>query len=149
MWNIAFYGLFLELTTIWHITCFTLCISLTLLKNIFCKGREFSLLCLLLYSNTYNNTWHIVGKNLKSRKEKPTCWMCVRHSVVSNSLQSQALYVAHQAPLSMGFSRQEYWSGLPCTPPRDLPNPEIQPGSPTLQMDSLSSEPLGKPKFIE
>ena len=35
--------------------------------------------------------------------------------------------VAHQAPLSMGFSRQKYWSGLPCPPPGDLPNPEIEP----------------------
>ena len=40
--------------------------------------------------------------------------------------------VAHQAPLSMGFSRQEYWSGLPFPSPGDLPNPGIEPGSPTL-----------------
>ena len=38
--------------------------------------------------------------------------------------------VAHQAPLSIGFSRQEYWSGLPCPPPGDLPNPEMEPESP-------------------
>ena len=47
--------------------------------------------------------------------------------------------VAHQAPLSMGFSRQEYWSGLPCPPLGDLPNPGIEPRSPTLQADSLLS----------
>ena len=52
--------------------------------------------------------------------------------------------IAHQAPLSMGVSRQEYWSGLPCPPPGDLPNPGIKPRSPVLQADSLSSEPLGK-----
>ena len=52
--------------------------------------------------------------------------------------------VAHQAPLSLEFSRQEYWSGLPCPSPRDLPNPGIEPGSPTLQADSLPSEPPGK-----
>ena len=40
--------------------------------------------------------------------------------------------VAHQAPLSMGFSRQEYWSGLPFPSPGDLPDPGIEPGSPTL-----------------
>ena len=51
-----------------------------------------------------------------------------------------------QAPLSMGFSRPEYWSGLPCPPPGDLPNPGIEPRSPALQADSLQSEPLGKPK---
>ena len=56
------------------------------------------------------------------------------------------LTVAHQAPLSMEFSRQEYWSGLPCPPPGDLPNPGIKPRSPTLQEDSLSVELLGKPK---
>ena len=39
---------------------------------------------------------------------------------------------ACQAPLSMGFSRQEYWSGLPCPSPEDLPDPGIEPGSPTL-----------------
>ena len=49
--------------------------------------------------------------------------------------------VAHQAPLSMAFSRQDYWSGLPFSPPGDLPNPEIEPGSPALQADYLPSEP--------
>ena len=53
--------------------------------------------------------------------------------------------VAHQAPLSMGFSRQEYWNGLPFPSPGDLPNPGIEPGSPALQADALSSEPPGKP----
>ena len=53
--------------------------------------------------------------------------------------------VAHQAPLCMGFSRQEYWSGLPCPPPGDLPNPGIKHRSPALQVDSLPSEPPGKP----
>ena len=51
---------------------------------------------------------------------------------------------ARQAPLSMGFSRQEYWRGLPCPPPGDLPNPGIEPRSPTLQADSLPTEPPGK-----
>ena len=45
--------------------------------------------------------------------------------------------VAYQAPLSMGFSRQEYWSGLPFPSPGDLPNPGIEPGSPALQTDTL------------
>ena len=48
--------------------------------------------------------------------------------------------VAHQAPLSMGFSRQEYWSGLPFPLPGDLPDPEIKSGSPALEADSLPSE---------
>jgi hypothetical protein len=48
----------------------------------------------------------------------------------------------------MGFSRQEYWNGLPCPPPGDLLNPGIEslsPESPALQVDSLPTEPLGKP----
>ena len=55
--------------------------------------------------------------------------------------------VAHQAPLSMGFSRQEYWSGLLFPSPGDLPDPGIEPGSPTLQADALTSEPPGKLKL--
>ena len=55
--------------------------------------------------------------------------------------------VAYQAPQSMGFSRQEFWSGLPFPSPRDLPNPGIEPGSPTLQVDALPSEPPGKPNM--
>ena len=54
--------------------------------------------------------------------------------------------VAHQAPLSMEFSRQEYWSGLPFPPPGDLPNPGTKPGSPAFQADALPSELPGKPK---
>ena len=53
--------------------------------------------------------------------------------------------VAHQAPQSTGFSRQEYWSGLPFPSPGDLPNPGIEPGSSALQADALLSEPPGKP----
>ena len=53
--------------------------------------------------------------------------------------------IAHQAPLSMEFSRQEYWNGLPCPPPGDLPNPGIEPGSPELQVDSLPAELPEKP----
>ena len=55
--------------------------------------------------------------------------------------------VACQSP-SMEFSRQEYWSGWPCPPPGDLPNPGIKPRSPMLQADSLPPEPAGKPTII-
>ena len=57
--------------------------------------------------------------------------------------------VTYQAPLSMGFSRQEYWSGLPFPSPGDLPDPGIEPGSPALQADTLTSEPPEKPKTIK
>ena len=51
--------------------------------------------------------------------------------------------VAYQAPPSMGFSRQEYWSGLPFPSPGDLPDPGIEPGSPAFQENALTSEPPG------
>ena len=54
--------------------------------------------------------------------------------------------VVYQASLSMGFSRQEYWRGLPFPSPGDLPDPGIEPRSPALQADALPSEPPGKPK---
>jgi len=57
--------------------------------------------------------------------------------------------VAHQAPLSIAFSRQECWSGLPDPPPGDLSNPGVDPASPeslTLQADYFTPEPLGKPQ---
>ena len=54
--------------------------------------------------------------------------------------------VAHQTPPSMGFSRQESWSGLPFPSPGDLPDPGIEPRSPTLQADNLTSEPPGNDK---
>ena len=56
--------------------------------------------------------------------------------------------LALQAPLSMGFSRQEYWSGLPVPSPGDLPNSGTEPGPPMLQADFSPSEAPGKPKAI-
>ena len=53
--------------------------------------------------------------------------------------------VAHQTPSSMGFSRQQYWSGLPFPSPGDLPDPGIEPRSLTFQVDALTSKPPGKP----
>ena len=57
--------------------------------------------------------------------------------------------VAHQGPPSIGFSRQEYWSGLPFPSPGDLPDPGTETRSPALQADALSSEPPGKPSKIK
>ena len=54
----------------------------------------------------------------------------------------------HQAPPSTGFSRQEYWCGLPFPSPGNLPNPGIEPRSPALQADALPSEPQQLPKYI-
>ena len=78
----------------------------------------------------------------QKRMEKQ--WSC---SVVCDSaILCTAVY---QAPPSMEFSRQEYWSGLPLPSPGDLPDPRIEPGSPTKQVDALPSEPPGKPPNME
>ena len=65
----------------------------------------------------------------------------LNHSLSCVQLFVTSWTVAHQAPPSMGFSRQEYWSGLPFPSPGDLPHPGIKPRSPTLQADALTSEP--------
>ena len=72
-------------------------------------------------------------------------YVCVSHLAVSNSVNPWT--VAHQVPLSVGFSWQEYWSGLPCSPPVDLPDSGIEHASPEFQEDfSLLAEPPGKPQ---
>ena len=68
--------------------------------------------------------------------------VCVCFPVMSDSVTSQT--IACQTPLSMGFPRQEYWSGLPCPLPGDLLDPGIKSRSPALQPESLPSEPPGK-----
>ena len=81
-----------------------------------------------------------------------SCVVCVcvsvcvlSRSVVSDSLRPHGLYPARLL-CPWGFSRQEYWSGLPLPPPGDLPNPGTEPRSPTLLVDSLPSEPPQKPE---
>ena len=69
------------------------------------------------------------------------------HSIMSQ-LFGTPWTVAYQAPPSMGFSRQECWGGLPFPSPGDLPDPGIEPWSPTLQADVLPSEPPGKPSEV-
>ena len=67
-----------------------------------------------------------------------SCFSCAR-------LFATLCTVAHQAPLSMGFSRKEHWNGLPFPSPGGLPDPEIELMSPALQADSLPPEPPGNP----
>ena len=68
----------------------------------------------------------------------------VLHSVVSDSFATPWT-VAHQVPLSVGFSSQEYWSGVPFPPPGDLPNPGIEPTSSALAGGFFTTKPPGKP----
>ena len=88
-------------------------------------------------------------------KRQPTEWEKISADNMTNkglvvkSLSRIRLFatpwtVAYQAPQSMEFSRQEYWSGLPFPSPGDIPEPGIEPRSPTFQADALTSEPPGK-----
>ena len=66
------------------------------------------------------------------------------HSVMSDSFETPRI-VAHQAPPSMEFPRQECWNGLPCPPPRDLPDPVIKPSDPALAGEFFTTAPPVKP----
>ena len=96
--------------------------------DVSCAGRQ------VVYHQCHLGSPYIFVKPLKSLS-------CVRLFVTPWT-------VAHQAPQSMGISRQEYWSGLPFPSPGDLPNRGIEPRSPTLRAATLLSEPPGKPKFF-
>ena len=73
--------------------------------------------------------------------------MCMLSRLSQVQLFATLWTIAHQAPLSMGFSRKEYWNKLPCPPPGDLLNLGIKPRFPALQADSLPSELPGKPNI--
>ena len=79
-----------------------------------------------IYIYIYQSVKHVIHSSC--------VWLCVTPWTV-----------AHPAPLFMGFSRQEYWSGLPFPSPEDLPSPGIKPRSPALQADSLPSDHQGSP----
>ena len=100
--------------------------------NTISVGRGLSLPCV------YREHWWQLGRPYRCK------WSEIK-SLSRVRLFATLWTVACQAPLSMGFSRQEYWSRLPFPSPGDLPNPGIEPGSPALQADALSSEPPGKP----
>ena len=89
----------------------------------------------------------IPGRVWGSKLTLPECsravCVCVNRSVMSYS--DDNMDYSCQAPLSMEFSRQEYWSGLPFSSSGDLPHLGIEPRSPTLQAESLPSETAGKP----
>ena len=111
------------------LACRWLCFPRILTWSSFCG-------CLCLNVSSYKDTSH----SELGTTHMTSCYFeceCESHSVMSDSLQTHGLYIAHQAPLSMQFSRQEYRSGLPFPSPGYLPDSGIEPGSPTLQADSL------------
>ena len=119
-------------------TIFFLCFSCSLIYLSLCPGVAFLQIC--------QNLLHpkaLLARFLSLKPFLDSVICMLSRSVVSNAVTSWT--VAHQAPLFMGFSRQEYWSRLPFPSPGDLPDPGIEPGSPSLQTDSLPPEPPGKP----
>ena len=109
-----------------------------------------------------DNPWNRVGQTLKMRtlqmvinvRSAPQLVLdkmifirfCLERKWKCKSLSRIRLFATPWIMQSMKFSRPEYWSGWPFPSPGDLPNPEIEPRSPTLQMDFLPAEPEGKPK---
>ena len=100
------------------------------------------------YQTTWPASWpaYIFLRRQVRWYDIPISWR-IFHSLLwyTQSLSHVQLFgapqtVVHQTPLYMGFSRQEYWSGLPCPPSGDLPKPEVEPRSLALQTDSLPSE---------
>ena len=101
----------------------------------FSKTESLILFLVSMLTEDCGSGWPLWSKKVKVKVKSFSCvW-----------LFATLWTVAHQAPLSMGFSRQEYWSGLPFPSPEDFPDLGIEPRSPALEADALTSEPLGKP----
>ena len=91
----------------------------------------------------YSQPYHLYSLAVEG-PPSPSYEGCESPSVMSDSFDPMD-YIAHQVPLSMGVSRQEYWSGLPFPSPRCLPDSGVEPWFPALRADSLPSELPGKP----
>ena len=104
-------------------------------------GHEW-VLAIILTTGSNNDGHHVSSTQLlpPSVHVHERCWIIIRPAgFIKISV------VGYRAPLSMGFPRQEYWSGLPCPSIGELPDPRIASGSLALQADSLPAEPPGKP----
>ena len=106
-------------------------------------SRATSFFSCIYHNNPRKEVLLFLNYQKKKEENKTQRLIWLSHSVISNSLPSHGLQ-----PIRLlcpwGFSRQEYWSGSPFPSPRDLPNPEIGPKSPSLQADSLPTGPPGK-----
>ena len=104
------------------------------------------------------NSYPLQYSGLENSMDRGAWWATVHGATESNTTEwlSLSFTSAHststvdcQAPLSMGFPRQEYWTGLPFLSPGDLPNPGIEPSSPALADRFFTTEPLRKTHFID
>ena len=122
-------------------------------KNLFTKQKQ-THGCQKQANKQTSNVWFLKGDSVCVGGEINQEFGRNIHTLVVLSLSRVRLFatpwtVAHEAPPSMGFSRQEYWSGLPFPSPGDLPDPGIEPWSPALQADALPSKPPGKHTAIQ
>ena len=92
-------------------------------------------------------TWTLSSSRQGYLKHFPLCPTKVKVKLLSRVTTLCDPMTPYQAPPSMGFSREEYWRGLPFPSPGDLPDPRIKPGYPALQTNALPSEPQGKPRL--
>ena len=88
-----------------------------------------------------------LGEDLLENRGVSRALCCAQSLVMTDSLEPHSLWPA-RLPCPWAFSRQEYWSGLPCPSPGELPNPGKEPGSPALQANSLSAELQGEKIYI-
>ena len=122
--------------------------SVTSLKAWVLSSCQFCLLQGIHFFHVYLNDWKVDGAALGITARYDIAQLKMRKVKVKSPsrvrLFATPWTVAYQAPPSRGFSRQEYWSGLPFPSPEDLPDPGIKPRSPALKADALTSEPPGK-----
>ena len=137
--NIAF--IFMSLLHLCHIL---LSLLTTVAKNLFDEWR----VTIQKKNNSESHTQKIIFASYTAISmvldPKLLCCCCLVTSVLPTVWDP--VDCSPQAPLSMGFSRQEHWSGLPCPPPGDLPHPGIEPRSPSLQAGSLPMSHQGSPQ---
>ncbi|XP_055444430.1 uncharacterized protein LOC129657824 isoform X5 [Bubalus kerabau] len=101
--------------------------------------------CLLIMAGLLRSDRGSLSVSSPSGERKDACGLHTQEWKCWGICNFNFQFVAYQSPPSMGFSRHECWSGLPFPSPGDLTNPGIEPGSPTLQADTLPTEPPGKP----
>ena len=118
--------------------------------SFFSRAKEFTSLYMVKprQSGHNENEQNLVTYAKNGKSSQILVWSEVK-SFSRVQLFATPWTVAHQAPPSMEFSRQEYWSGLPFPSPGDLPNPGIEARSTALQEDSLPTEPPGSPRILE
>ena len=119
--------------------CRGICVCVCLKHHITCSVESYGLNCAIYPHYIHTSYVKCLTSNVTVFEERTFILMCVLVSHVQ--LFVTAWTVASQAPLSMGFSRQKYWSVLPFSSPADLPTPGIEPWSPTRQVNSLPSTP--------